>query len=152
MLDKKAIIIAGVSFIVMLFDQLTKFFVSSYVSNTILIIKGIFNLSYIKNAGAGFGILQNQQPILIFVSVFVVGLILFYYDRIPNNKMVQICMGLLLGGTIGNLIDRIRLGYVVDFIDFRIWPAFNIADSAITIGALGLCLYFIRSEKQSLTG
>ncbi len=114
-------------------DQLTKFLVE--------------DLSFVvKNTGAGFGILQGQQSILIWISFFVIGLIFFCYDKIPANKYVQLSVGFILGGTIGNLIDRIRLDYVIDFIDLKFWPSFNIADSALTIGTLILIIYLIKNK------
>ncbi|GAF74610.1 unnamed protein product, partial [marine sediment metagenome] len=108
------------------------------------IIKNVFYFSLVKNTGAAFGILKNQTLLLIWFSVIVIGVILFYMDKIPKDKIVQIFTALILGGTISNLIDRLRLGYVIDFINFKIWPAFNIADAAVTIGAIGLIIYFLR--------
>jgi signal peptidase II len=139
-------IVFTISFWVVVLDQLTKFLAYSNISQSIPIIGGIFHLTLVKNTGAGFGILQGQQWLLVFISIFVVGLILFYYDKIPKKGLAKAWVAMLLGGTIGNLIDRIRLGFVIDFLDFRIWPAFNIADSAITIGAIGLIFYLMREK------
>lgn len=143
--EKKAFVIGITALFVIILDQITKFIVSNNITKPVVLIKGIFQLVHVKNTGAGFGILKNQQILLIFVAVFVIGLIMFYYDKIPAKKSIWIFIGLVLGGTIGNLIDRIRLGYVVDFLDFMIWPSFNAADSAITIGAIGLAIWMIRS-------
>ena len=74
----------------------------------------------------------------------MIGLILFYYDKLPKKKYVVVSTALIFSGAIGNLIDRIFLGYVVDFIDIGLWPAFNVADSAITIGAIGIIYYLIK--------
>ena len=130
---KKPIIFFITTLLIILLDQLTKFLVKDFSF-------------VVKNTGAGFGILPNQQAMLIWISVFVIGLILFYYDKIPENKFVQLSIGLILGGTIGNLIDRIRLSYVSDFIDLKFWPSFNIADSAITVGAVILAVYLIKKK------
>jgi len=111
------------------------------VSRSTPLIKNILHATYIQNTGAGFGILKGWNTILIFISLIIIGIILFYFDRIIKEKSIHIPIALILGGAIGNLIDRIFLGYVIDFIDFRIWPAFNIADSCITIGALWLIIY-----------
>ncbi|MDP7180267.1 MAG: signal peptidase II [Candidatus Woesearchaeota archaeon] len=132
--------------IVLVLDQITKYFVSVNITGPIPVILGVFHLVFIKNTGAGFGLFKGQQGLLIFISVFVVGLILYYYNKIPAKGYVPLSVGLLLGGTIGNLIDRIRLGYVIDFLDFRIWPSFNVADSAITVGAIMLMVYFMKKE------
>jgi signal peptidase II len=109
-----------------------------------LIVRGYF--SYSKNTGAAFGIFQNQPALLAWIGVIIIGAILFFYSEIPDNKVARIGVALMLGGVIGNLIDRVLLGYVTDFINLRIWPSFNIADSGATIGVL-LLLYFLIKEK-----
>lgn len=142
----------GISFIllitlfIILLDQLTKYMISKYmeVYQSIPLIKNVLYITYSQNTGAGFGILKGWNAILIFVSLVIIGVILFYFDRIIKEKQIHVPTALILGGAIGNLIDRILLGYVIDFIDFRVWPAFNIADSCITIGALWLIVYFWR--------
>ena len=143
-MDDKAKFVFFPSLIVLVLDQITKYFVSVNITGPFPVILGVFHLVFVKNTGAGFGILKGQQLLLIFISIFVVGLIFFLYDKIPKKGYVPISVGLLLGGTIGNLVDRIRLGYVIDFLDFRIWPSFNVADSAITLGAIGLAIYFMK--------
>tara|TARA_Y100000310_G_C20181566_1_gene578387 strand:+ start:230 stop:583 length:354 start_codon:yes stop_codon:yes gene_type:complete len=109
---------------------------------SIPLIKNILHLTYIQNTGAGFGILKGSNTILIFTSLIIIGAILFNFKKITKEKSINIPIALILGGAIGNLIDRILVGHVIDFMDFRIWPAFNVADSAITIGALWLIVYF----------
>jgi len=130
---KKPLIVFVAAFVVVFLDQLLKFFVK--------------DLPFvIRNTGAGFGILPNQQEILIWISFIVIGLIFFYYGKIPEKKSVQLSIGLILGGTIGNLIDRVMRNYVIDFIDLKFWPSFNIADSAITVGAGILIIYLIKNK------
>jgi len=109
---------------------------------SIPLINGVLHLTYIQNTGAGFGIFKGGNTILIFVSLIIIGVLLYYFDRIILDKAIHIPIALVLGGAIGNLVDRVILGYVVDFVDFRIWPAFNVADSAITLGALWLMAYY----------
>lgn len=134
---KKLILFSIAAVLIILLDQLMKIFV----------VKEVIPISYSTNTGAGFGLFQDSVKILIWISVFVVGLIVYYYDKIPvKEKLIQAAVGLILGGTIGNLIDRIRLGYVIDFIDLRIWPSFNIADSAITVGVIGLIIYLVKKK------
>ena len=106
-----------------------------------------WSLPVIKNTGAAFGIFQNSTVPLIWISVIVIGLILYFYNKIPEKKSVIIYIAFILGGTIGNLFDRIVRGYVTDFINLKVWPAFNIADAAITVGVIGLILYLIRKNK-----
>ena len=145
---RKAAHIFFTSLIILIADQLFKFLVLKQIpfKFSIQVIPNIFSLSHIRNYGAAFGVLQNSSQLLLWFSIIVVGVILYIYDKIPDEIFPQILTGLILGGTLGNLIDRIRLGYVVDFLNFQIWPAFNVADMAITIGVIGLIIYLIRSE------
>lgn len=137
---KKIYFISLISIMIVIFDQLTKY-LASFMTK-VLIITNFLNIELIKNYGAGFGILQGQRFLLTLISLLVVGIIIFYFKKIPENKYIQIFIAILLGGTIGNLIDRLFYGYVIDFISFSFWPAFNIADSAICIGAIGLIIYY----------
>ena len=133
---------------VIILDQITKLLIVNFLelNKSIPLLKNIFHITLVHNYGAAFGILQNFNLILILISVIVIGLIIYFYDKIPDKKSVIIYTAFIFGGTISNLIDRIRIGYVTDFIDFRIWPAFNFADTAITIGAIGLIIYLLRKK------
>ena len=135
-----AIIIAV---IVIILDQLSKYLFKLYISvdQSIPIIKNIFHLTLVHNTGAGFGILQDARIFLIIFSLGVLIGIIWKWDKIPKEKSASIPLGLILGGLAGNLIDRCLLGYVIDFLDFRIWPVFNIADSCITIAVVWLVIY-----------
>jgi signal peptidase II len=140
----KYITIFSIAALIVLIDQITKFLIKTnfQLNETFPIINNIFHLTYTYNFGAGFGILQQQKLILIFISLIVVGVIFYYLDKIKNKEiLLQVLVGFILGGTIGNLIDRIAYGFVIDFIDFRIWPIFNVADSFVTIGVIALVIY-----------
>ena len=146
-MERKYFIVFSTALIIILIDQITKFLIktSFQLNQTLPIINNIFHLTYIHNFGAGFGILQHQRFILVFVSIIVVGFIFYYLDKIKEKeRLLQSLIGFILGGTVGNLIDRIIYGYVIDFLDFRIWPVFNFADSFVTIGVIGLVIYFWR--------
>ena len=132
--------------LVVVFDQLTKFWV---VHHFILyesreIIPGFFNLTYLTNTGAAFGLFAGRpgwlrQFFFIGVAVLALSAIFFIHRRIKDiSRWYTVSLALIGGGAVGNLLDRIRLGSVVDFLDFFIgshhWPAFNVADSAITVG------------------
>ncbi len=96
-------------------------------------------LTYVENRGAAFGVLQEQTSFFILVGLVVISVIVASYRYIPEPSwFLNICLGLQMGGAIGNLIDRIQVGYVVDFVDLTFWPVFNVADSAICIGVAGL--------------
>jgi signal peptidase II len=105
------------------------------------IIENVFHLTYITNTGSAFGLFKGINLFFILFSIIVIVIILYFIKRIKENeKALQLAVGLLLGGTIGNLMDRIFHGSVIDFIDFRIWPVFNIADSAVTISIILLII------------
>ena len=124
-------------------DRLTKNFFSHLLlyGETIPIIRNVFHFTLVHNTGIAFGLFKNQGLVFIIIPVIAVFLLIFniYYYRQNNDVLSRIyifAFSLILGGAIGNLYDRIIYGFVIDFIDFRIWPVFNIADSAITIGAV----------------
>ena len=121
-------------------DQLTKFFITKSLSlnQSLPVIKNVFHLTLVHNRGAAFGILKNQLPLFIATAVFAILLIFFNLKKNSHQKLYGISLSLILAGAIGNLIDRIAFGYVIDFLDFRVWPVFNVADSAITVGAIVL--------------
>jgi len=145
MKNKKLFVIFLSAFIVIVLDQLTKLIIKNTLElrQSIPIIKNIFHLTYITNTGSVFGILKGWQLPLIFFSVAVIGFIFYYIDEIKEKeRLLQFFIGFILGATTGNLIDRIVFGQVIDFLDFGIWPVFNIADSFITISVIFLFVYF----------
>ncbi|MBS3169979.1 signal peptidase II [Candidatus Woesearchaeota archaeon] len=98
----------------------------------------VFDIHLVTNTGAGFGLFQGKTIILGFISLAVALGIILYYHKIPKTYSAQLLTALFLGGVIGNFIDRFARGHVIDFIDFRFWPAFNVADAAISIAVIGL--------------
>jgi signal peptidase II len=123
---------------VIVLDQSTKFLALNLLQlNTpVPLIKNFLNLTLVHNRGAAFGFFQNQLFLFVLVSIFAIGLILYNLKNKTNSLILKISLSLILGGAIGNLIDRLRFGFVVDFLDLRVWPVFNIADSVITIAAI----------------
>ncbi|MEK6950289.1 MAG: signal peptidase II [Nanoarchaeota archaeon] len=99
------------------------------------------SIHLVRNTGAGFGLLKDHTPWLAIISLLVALAIIYYYSQLPPEKLPQFLWGLFLGGVLGNLIDRILRGYVIDFIDVGFWPAFNVADAAITVAVIGLIVY-----------
>ena len=133
-------------------DQLSKIWIRANLDiGQSLFEAGFFRITYVHNTGAAFGLFQGQSFALTIVALVGIGVLLFYallvYHHFPllNNKLNRLALGLVFGGTIGNLIDRLRFGYVTDFIDFGFWPAFNIADSAITVGVIIFAYFSLRS-------
>ncbi|MBU0615447.1 MAG: signal peptidase II [Nanoarchaeota archaeon] len=129
--------------IIVLIDQIAKFFVAKMqLFQSIPLIPNILHFTYTQNTGAGFGIFRGFNTGLIWVSLIIIGTILYNMDKVPDKQLPRLGFGFVLGGAIGNLIDRISFSYVIDFIDFRIWPTFNLADSFITIGAVLLIIHY----------
>lgn len=143
----------GIGIFVFILDQLVKHTVlgSMHLGESIPIIKDVFHITFVLNPGAAFGMLEHQRWIFIAVALLVVVLALVFYKHIQRESLItRIGAGLLLGGALGNLLDRIQSGLVVDFLDFRIWPVFNIADIAICGGAAMLIwdMWQRRSEDE----
>ena len=131
--------------LVLVADQLTKYLVvkNFVVGETMPLLENIFHFTYVKNQGAAFGILQGQRWFFIIITIAVLAAIIFFYKELPLHTIWnRIALGLAIGGAIGNLIDRVRVGYVIDFIDLRVWPVFNIADSAVVV-AVAIFSYWL---------
>ena len=160
MLKNKYIKLVAIGGIIILLDQFTKGLILRYLpfNKTIPVVKGFFNITHVLNPGGAFGLMANLSPIMrniifLFVSSIAVGLIFYFYKKTPaQHSWLAAAFALIFGGAIGNLIDRIRFGMVIDFLDFYVcnlhWPAFNIADSAISIG-IGIFLYHLIFKKMT---
>ena len=143
--------------IVVLLDQTTKFGLTAWLAprGSVTVIPGLFDLTYVLNRGAVFGIFASLEGpwravLLTAVPVIAVGCVLVMAYRTPAHQLRPlIALGLVMGGAIGNLVDRVRLGAVVDFFYWHIadyyWPAFNVADSAICVGVGLLVLHMVRT-------
>ena len=102
---------------------------------------GFFRATYVHNSGTAFGLFQDQGFILTIISFLAVGALIFFFrGGVIQSVIVRIAIGMMIGGAIGNLLDRVRLGFVVDFIDVGPWPIFNMADSFITVGIATLAV------------
>jgi signal peptidase II len=151
---RRDLLFFSVAGLVLVSDQITK----SLIRATLAVGQsvpedGFFRLTHVINTGAAFGILQGQG-VLILVSTFIgVAAIILYYVFPPlNSTLLGFGLGLQLGGALGNLLDRVRYGHVTDFLDFRVWPVFNLADSAIVVGvALLVALVFLSERRQKGT-
>ncbi len=144
-----------------LLDQLSKLWIVENMSQTPsrVLIEGFLRLRLTRNTGAAFGIFQGGAGVLSLAAIAIVGAIIFSATRMGGtNRLTVLSMGLIVGGAIGNLVDRLRLGYVVDFIEVygpRVelgnnvypWPVFNIADSAISVGVVLLIATMLYGGK-----
>jgi len=159
-LKKKYIILFATVAMVVLSDFITKAYISSSMSlhESFAVISGFLNITYVRNPGAAFSFLADAPAIfrsIFFMSVTVIAIILVLYyiakSKIEEPLMI-FSLSLILSGAVGNLIDRMQFGEVIDFIDVYIssyhWPAFNVADSAITVGAFIMILELTRGKKK----
>lgn len=141
-----------IGLLIAFFDQLTKWMVarSLYLHESHTLIPGLLSITRIHNTGIAFGMFPHLPGVLTVVTVVSVLVVLYFYLTLENrNTWVTIGCGLILGGAVGNLIDRVRLGHVVDFIYFSFWPAFNVADSAVSVGVALLMIGFFLGEKEA---
>lgn len=148
-----------VAALVVLLDQTTKIYINSSIPiyGSLPVIEGLFNITHVRNTGAAFGLLAGAAPVfrcgfLIAVTVAAIFLIIFYlWKRRTEGIFFNFSLSLILGGAVGNLIDRVRLGEVIDFLDFYIgsyhWPAFNVADFAISIGTILLIFSILKGKR-----
>jgi len=125
------------TFVIVFIDQLTKFLMRDVHKNF-----DFFSLNYTVNSGALFGLFKGMNLIFIILSIIILGFILIYLYREKKNYLG---FSFLISGLIGNLIDRVFLGHVIDFLDFKIWPVFNIADSALVIGVI-ILLFSLKKD------
>lgn len=137
---------------IILLDQLVKLYVQSTMlpGMSFPIIQDVFHITFVLNPGAAFGILANQQFFFIGIGIAILLAAVYYYPMLKKQDIwIRYGAALLLGGAVGNLIDRIRYGVVIDFFDFRIWPVFNVADIAIVVG-VGCIIYALlfRGERD----
>lgn len=152
---KKIILISILTLVV---DIFTKQLVinTMFEHQSISIIKDFFSITFAKNTGVAFSFLEGKIPLIIIMTSIIIILILKYIKSTNPNKYETICYGLIIGGAIGNLIDRIIYGYVIDFLDFNLlgypFPIFNLADTAIVIGIFTLIiLSFIEGSDKNAT-
>ena len=160
MFENKYLKLLFVAGLVLLFDQVTKVVILKTMPlyHSVSVMPGFFSLTHIHNPGGAFGFLAGQSPdarrmIFLVISFFALCVIFYLYSNTPrSHSLLATGFAMIFGGAIGNLLDRIRFGKVVDFLDFYIgnlhWPAFNIADSAISIG-MGIFVFHLLFKKMS---
>ncbi len=143
-----------VALFVIVADQLSKAWIMSSLSEGHTMLRlGFFRITRIHNTGAAFGLFPEHSLVLAIFALTAGAVILFFvvygyrYYSWLGSTAITLTLGLVLGGTVGNLVDRFRFGYVTDFIDFGFWPTFNIADSAVTIGVIIFALLLLRHAQ-----
>jgi len=144
----------GVAAAVLALDQLSKAAVMRYLEplvpwNPIASLGRYVSLTYVTNTGSAFGLFPGLGSIYVFVALAIVAALLIFYRRFAvSHWLMQVCLGMQLGGALGNVADRLRFGHVVDFLDFKFWPVFNVADSCIVVGVLILAILLLRQQPE----
>lgn len=154
------LILLGITTLTLIADRVTKSLVANNLALNeswhppVSFLRRIFSLTYTTNTGAAFGLFPNQGFLFIVIALVVATAIIFYYRHLPAGYgLVRLALGLQLGGALGNLADRLRQGYVIDFVDLNFWPlqdwaVFNLADSAIVVGVSLLALAMLREDTM----
>ncbi len=138
---------------ILLCDQFTKYLVKHTIAKdaSIPVLKGIFHITPVLNKGAAFGILKARTPLFVTIALAAILIIIYNLRRLKTeDAFIAAALYSMLGGILGNLIDRLRFGHVVDFLDFRVWPVFNIADCAISVGAALLVIHIFRKRPRDM--
>ena len=160
-MDKKYIFLLTLTPAVVILDQITKIYIDGAMQlyQSIEVLENLFNITYVRNKGAAFGILSGANeslrvPFFLVVSTIAIAVIIYMiYSYKEESKIFPLSLALILGGAIGNAIDRIRIGEVIDFLDVHWyehhWPAFNVADAAICIGVAFLIINMLFEKEKS---
>ncbi len=158
---KKYSIVFGFAAVVLALDQLTKWYIRRTVSlyESIAVIDRLFHITHVRNSGGAFSLFANASeavrlPFFLLVSAVAVAVLLVFVRRVrPEQRGLLFALGLILGGALGNLVDRVVFGQVTDFLDFHwrgyYWPAFNVADSCITTGMLILLFHSLLTRGHA---
>ena len=161
---KKYPLVLSVAAVVVVIDQITKWYIRHTfgIYESVTVIDSVFHITHVRNSGGAFGLLNQgahawRLPFFLVVSFVAVGVLLAFVRRVqPGQRWLLLALGAILGGALGNLVDRMVSGEVTDFLDFHwhgyYWPAFNVADSCITVGMLILLVYslLVRDEAHAL--
>ncbi len=143
---------------ILLLDQMSKYYLGRFIAlnQSVVVIKNFFQIIHIENKGVAFGLMAQQKVspyIFIAISFFAIILVTFFIKGLREEEIfLSLGLSLILGGALGNVVDRIRLGAVTDFLDFHWyschWPAFNLADSAITLGTILLFIQLVTNREK----
>ena len=145
------IFIMSIALYIGILDRITK--IASCISlspgQSVKVLPDIFHITLVLNKGSAFGLFKEGRPFFIASSIIaIIFIVLYVWKNKIMSPILRLGLGLILGGAAGNLIDRLRFGYVIDFLDFRVWPVFNVADSAITVGVAILILKVLRKNLE----
>ncbi len=141
--------------VIVIIDQSLKYLVHKlmYLGQSIPLLDGILKLTYVRNTGAAFSLFVGFSPYLIGVGVVVMLVVIYFHYRVPpQNYVLQAGLAGILGGALGNLIDRVLRSYVIDYLDIGVWPVFNFADIMINAGVILIAFNLFMKEKKNVSG
>ncbi len=144
--------------VVLVLDRVTKMWAASNLPYQVPVtvipgLENVFTLTYIRNSGAAFGLFPQAATIFAIIKIVVVIALVVWYHKLPvQHFLVRVSVGMIQGGAIGNLIDRLTAGSVVDFLHFHFWPIFNVADSAVSVGVVILAVYMLFDDSPAPEG
>ena len=149
-----AALLPAVAVVVLLADQASKLWIQQHFAasddTSLPLVPGWLAFAYTCNKGAAFGLLANETLLFVLIALVISGVLVAYVRFLPANRpWLRLSLGLQLGGALGNLLDRLRQGYVVDFIAVKAWPVFNIADACIVVGVLILAYHLLLVQGQA---
>lgn len=136
---------------VFVLDRITKIILTNnlLVGNSLVVIEKIFSITFIRNTGSAFGLFPHATQFFIWISILTIILITIFSFHLKKDSLwIRFGLALVMGGAIGNLFDRLCFSYVIDFLDFKIWPVFNVADSAISAGCVLLAIKMLMSSSK----
>jgi signal peptidase II len=145
----------GVAVLVIVADQIAKAYVSAHLAlysswMPLHFLEPVFRFTHVHNTGAAFGLFPEGGSIFLVIAVIISSFIIYFYRQLPAEAwLVRLALGLQLGGALGNVIDRVHRGYVIDFMHLEHWPVFNVADSCIVLGVVLLALEMLIEEYQA---
>jgi len=148
------LLLIGVTLLTVVADQASKAYVVAHLGlyeswMPLAFLEPVFRFTLVHNTGAAFGLFPQGGSIFLIIAVVISVVIVYYYRQVPSGAwLARLALGLQLGGALGNVVDRVRLGYVVDFLHVEYWPVFNVADSCIVIGVTLLALLMLIQEHQ----
>jgi len=144
----------AVAIVTLVIDQISKWVVMTNFRpgeswNPVAALDRWVSLTYVTNTGAAFGLFPDFGGVFMIIAVVVIVAIIVYYRHLPSDHwLIQVSLGLQLGGALGNLLNRLLYGHVIDFIDFKVWPVFNVADSSVFVGVVILAFYLFRHGED----
>ncbi|MDI6731987.1 MAG: signal peptidase II [Candidatus Margulisbacteria bacterium] len=139
--------------VIFVLDQILKNLVNKYmvIGQSLPIIDNIVKLTYVRNTGAAFSLFLGYSSYLIVIGILAMLVIIYFHLTVPRKHYYsQVALAFILGGSLGNLFDRISRGFVIDYIDFGFWPVFNLADIMINIGVVMIAAHILKEDKKSI--